>query len=245
MTIGALDRVVALTPVETKELGRPQAVVEQALEAKDFGIVVEYLKTLKRTSQLIGINAAATLHMLAAGWQDQTRKDAKTGKDTKVLGYASRFGIKDELVDVLASQAGLAVDTTKKYIAFYSALYGPEGAVPEALRPTIMAKPVEHQIRLTAAAGELSTAQWQKVAKTGDLAGIREIVQAVRGPGKTSSASALHFTMKRDGTLVVRKGPKGKEIVVATFSKDFKGEDGAIREAAFNRINRALHTNER
>ena len=74
---------------------------------------------------------------------------------------------------------------------------------------------------------------------------LREVVQAVRGTSHTSAGSAIVNTVKRDGTWSVRKGKVTVVMGVLKNQKaDFAGDEGAIRQVAYNRFIKALGVQE-
>lgn len=221
----ALDRVIPLGAAELDELKRPQAVIDQALSAENGGgwkNIVEYGKLLKRVGQISGTNLAQYLYLLRSAYPQLKEK----------------YGLEDELQDIVSAEMGVKPQTFKKYTRAWAALYGTgagEGHAPVKLRTQLLARPIEQQLLLTAAAPEMSSAQWQAVSRAADKSVVRDVVQKVRGT-RTSSAKAINIWIKRDGTLVGKQRSGGKPVTLGILRNSEEDMKDPIRAACIARI---------
>lgn len=237
--MSALDRAIALQSAEVKELARPVAVVQEAAKSGDPSQVWEYGRALKRVGQVAGINLAQLLFHLDKDWEDRPNGDQPEP------GLATRWGIDDDLINVVQEQLGVTGGTFNKYTRAWRRLYGAgegEGAVPAGLRLEVMSKPWEHQLLLSAASVEMTPAQWRKATKANSREGVREIVKEVRG-ARTSSSKAIKSWIKPDGTWYARQG-QGKPVIIGILRNSKHDLEDPVRSAMFARIVNGLGVQE-
>lgn len=226
MATAALDRVLPLAADDIAELKRPHSVIEEALKNTDtvagYKNIIGYGKALKRVGQVSGVNMAQYLYLLKSDWET----------------ISKHFNLGDAIEDIVSSELGVTAGTFKKYTRAWAMLYGTqegEGFAPAKLRPQLLARPIEQQLLLTAAAPELKPAQWASVATAHDKAAVKAVVLKVRG-ARTSSKVAINIWIKRDGSLVAKQGKGGKPVVLGVLRTSEADMKDTVRAAAISRL---------
>lgn len=212
------DQAIVLTDVEEKMFELDNRVVARAIKTKDPAAIANHIRQLRRQGQVSGLSLAHTLYL----WKDAVDK----------FGYDP-----DDFEDMVLSETGLSVQTTRKYVQMWQAIFNNpqvEAHVVAALR----GQPIQNLLLIAPAAKEdgLDEEHWERLADAESKSEVRQIIREVRGV-RTSGNNALIIRLKRDGILEARRGD-GVYESIGYLSLNLRGSSEVI-DAAISRILRA------
>jgi hypothetical protein len=204
----------------TDLLGKAEDLVLSAIASNDPTEVFQEIAFLRRDVQLKGVVVAKLLSDLWDKWPELK------GVDISFNGF----------VEAASVGTGLAARTIKPYIRMWRAVFVNK-KVPSALRPIIMGFPVSTLLYLQPAAedGTLDT-KWKEIAECETPAEVKSKVREWRG-SNTSSESAVHIYLGRDGRLKTRRGTKGNYKAVGYL--EMNSDDELVKIAIHRIINAA------
>lgn len=186
-----------------KELQRAESVVNNALATGNLEELFAYGNLLNSVEGIAGVSKMRFLYLLDAKWPE----------------FQAKKLVEDDVQNVSQAHFKITPANFKKYVRAWAKLY--EGRlIPDALRGAWLSKPVEHWLRLTAAAiTGLSKAQWAKATTARYGREIAEIAQSVRG-SKTSAKTRLTIQLRRKtGELRAWRG-SGKPATIGFLKTD-------------------------
>ena len=204
----------------TSLLGAAEDMVLSAVSNNDPTEVFQEIAFLRRDAQLKGVVVAKLLSDLWDKWPELK------GVDVSFDGF----------VEAASVGTGLAARTIKPYIRMWRAVFVNK-KVPTDLRPIIIGFPVSTLLYIQPSAedGTLD-GKWKEIAECETPAEVKSKVREWRG-SSTSSESAVHIYLGRDGRLKTRRGTKGNYKVVGYL--DTKSDDELVKIAVHRLINAA------
>lgn len=216
--VSAHDQPMLLTEAEIDVLASVDRVIDQSVAKGDPRLALTFIGDLRRSGHVTGLAMAKCLYELKDRW------------DTFPVDED------DDFVDVASAETGLGVQTIRKYVGLWEAIFvNPQ--VEQKVKEALVGKPISSLVLLAPAAreGQLEDEDWEDAARAPDVQAVREIVQRKRGT-QTSASSTMVIMLERDGTLKARKG-KGHYTPFGYLN--LKIEDEVAKEAIERIVNYA------
>lgn len=212
-----LDLLVQATPSEFSQvIGKADDLITQALASNSPAMVFEEISFLRRDTQMRHVLIAKLLSDLEKNWKNIEGVDPSM----------------DAFMEAATAETGLAARTIQPYIRMWRAIFENK-KVPSTMRQTMLAWDMRTLNYIGPSAGDGTLdGKWDDLKKCATPAEVKSLVRDLRG-ARTSSSSAVHIYLGRDGRLKTRRGSAGKYTDVGYLNVKTDDELALI---AINRI---------